>query len=64
MKTELDIDNKIDNYLKITGNLNNVFYATKALKNKNKITQNTGPHRLLYGTETWSINLLEPEFYI
>jgi hypothetical protein len=41
---ELDIDNKLYNYLKITGILNNVFIPQKdSYENKNKITQYTGP---------------------
>jgi hypothetical protein len=40
---ELDIDNKIHNYLKITGILNNVFRPKNLLRNKNKIIQYTGP---------------------
>jgi len=41
---ELDIDNKLHNYLKITGILNNVFRPQKnSLENKNKIIQYTGP---------------------
>ena len=40
---ELDIDNKLHNYLKITGVLNNVFRPQKTLKNKNKIIQYNSP---------------------
>ena len=40
---EMDIDNKLHNYFKITGNLNNVFIPQKTLKNNNKIIQYTGP---------------------
>ena len=40
---EVDIDNKLGNYLKITGILNNVFRTQKPLRNKNKIIQSTGP---------------------
>jgi hypothetical protein len=36
---ELDIDNKLQNYLKITGIINNLFRPQNSLKNKNKITQ-------------------------
>ena len=42
---ELDIDNKLQNYLKITGILNNVFRPQKknSSENKNKIIQYTSP---------------------
>ena len=40
---ELDIDNKLHNYLKITGILNNVFRPQEPLRNKNKIIQYAGP---------------------
>jgi len=41
---ELDIDNKLHNYLKITGILNNVFRPQKnSLENKNKILRYTSP---------------------
>ena len=44
---ELDIDNKLHNYLKITGILNNVFKPQKNSKeNKIKIIQYTGPPSL------------------
>jgi hypothetical protein len=35
-KKELDIDNKLHNYLKITGIINDMFRPKKPLKNKNK----------------------------
>ena len=53
---ELDIDNKLNNFLKITGILNNVFRPQKPLK-KTRIKQyNTlALPVLLYGSETWTI---------
>ena len=53
---ELDIDNKLHNYLKITGILNNVFRPQKNL-NKTRIhLYNTlALPVLLYGSETWTI---------
>jgi hypothetical protein len=40
---ELDIDNKLHNYLKITGILSNVFKPQKNLKKTKKIIQYTSP---------------------
>jgi hypothetical protein len=53
---ELDIDNKLYNYWKITGILNNVFRPQKALK-KTRIKLHNTPALpvLLYGSETWTI---------
>ena len=52
---ELDIDNKLNNFLKITGILNNVFRPQKKilLKNKTKTIQYTGPYSLVI----WQRNL-------
>jgi len=36
---EVDIDKQLNNYLKITGIINNVFRPQKTLKEKNKIVQ-------------------------
>jgi hypothetical protein len=45
---ELDIDNEFNNFLKITGILNNVFRPHKnPYENKNKTTQYTGPSGLV-----------------
>ena len=45
---ELDIDNKMHNYLKITGIINNVFRPQKTpQENKNKTIQYTGPPSLV-----------------
>ena len=52
----MDIDNKLHNYFKITGIINNVFRPQKTLK-KTRIKQYntlTLPV-LLYGSETWTI---------
>ena len=50
---ELDIDNKLHNFLKITGVLNNVFRLQKTLKNKNKTIQYSSPSGLVI----WQRNL-------
>jgi hypothetical protein len=53
---ELDIDSKLNNYLKITGILNNVFRPQKTLKKRRIKLYNTLALRvLLYGNETWTI---------
>jgi len=50
---ELDIDNKLRNYVKITGILNNVFRPKKTLKKTRIILYNTlALPVLLYGSET------------
>jgi hypothetical protein len=53
---EVDIDNKLINYLKITGITNNVFRPQKTLKKTRVKLQNTlALPALLYGSETWTI---------
>ena len=53
---ELDIDYKLNNFLKITGILNNVFRPPKPLKKKRMKLYNTlALPVLLYGSETWNI---------
>jgi hypothetical protein len=53
---ELDIDNKLRNYLKITSILNNVFRPQKTLKKTIIRLYNTlALPVLLYGRETWTI---------
>jgi len=53
---ELDIDNKLHNYLKITGILNNVFRSQKTLKKTRiKLYNTLALPVLLYGSETWTI---------
>jgi hypothetical protein len=52
----LDIDNKLHNYLKITGILNNVFGPQKSLKKTRiKLYNKLALPVLLYGSETWTI---------
>jgi len=52
----LDIDNKLHNYLKITGILNNVFKPQKTLKETRLKLYNTlALPVLLYGSESWTI---------
>ena len=53
---ELDIDNKLNNILKITGILNNVFRPQKSLKKTRiKLYNTLALPVLLYGSETWTI---------
>ena len=53
---ELDIDNKLNNCLKITGILNNMFRPQKTFKKTRIKLYNTLAFPvLLYGSETWTI---------
>ena len=53
---ELDIDNELNNFLKITGILNNVFRPEKPLKKTRiKLYNTLALPVLLYGSETWTI---------
>jgi hypothetical protein len=53
---ELDIDNKLHNYLKITGIINNVFIPQKTLKKTRiKLYNTLALPVLLYGSETWTV---------
>ena len=53
---ELDMDNKLHNYLKITDIINNVLRPQKTLKKTRIILYNTlALPVLLYGSETWTI---------
>jgi len=52
----LDIDNKLNNFLKIIRILNNVFIPQKPLKKtKIKLYNTLALPVLLYGSETWTI---------
>jgi hypothetical protein len=52
----LDIDNKLQNYLRITGILSNVFRPPKTLKKRRiKLYNTLALPVLLYGSETWTI---------
>ena len=52
----MDIDNKLRNYLKITGILNNVFRPQKTLKKtRMKLYNKLALPVLLYGSETWTV---------
>jgi len=52
----LDFDNKLNNFLKITGILNNVFRPQKPLKKARIKLYNTLALPVsLYGSETWTI---------
>jgi len=51
---EFDIYNKLNNFLKITGILNNVFRPQKNLKKTTiKLYNTPALPALLYGSETW-----------
>jgi len=53
---ELDIDNKLNNFLKITGILNNVFRPQKTLKKTRiKLYNTLALPVLLHGSETWTV---------
>ena len=53
---EMDIDNKLNNFLKITGILNNAFRPQKTLtKTGIKLYNTLALPVLLYGSETWTI---------
>jgi hypothetical protein len=53
---ELDIDKKLNNFLKTSGILNNVFRPQKALKKTRiKLYNTIALPVLLYGSETWTI---------
>jgi len=53
---ELDIDNKLHKYLKITGILNNVFRPQRTLKKTRiKLYNTLALPVLLYGSETWTV---------
>jgi hypothetical protein len=53
---ELDIDNKLHTYLKITGILNNVFRPQKTLKKSRlKLDCTLALPVLLYDSKTWTI---------
>jgi hypothetical protein len=52
----MDIGNKLNNYLKITGIINNVFRPKKSLKKTRIKLYNTQLlPTLLYGSENWTI---------
>jgi hypothetical protein len=52
----LDIDNKLHNYLKITGTLNNIFRPQRNLKQTRiKLYNTLALPVLLYGSETWTV---------
>jgi len=54
----LDIDNKLHNYLKITGIINNVFRPQEILKKTRiKLYNTLALPVLLYGSETWTVKV-------
>jgi len=53
---ELEIDNKLNNFVKITGILNALFGPQKTLKKTRIKLHNTLAHPvLLYGNENWTV---------
>ena len=59
---ESDNDNKLRNYLKITGILNKVFRPQKSLKKTRiKLYNTLALPVLLYCSETWTIKQWTPE---
>jgi hypothetical protein len=53
---EVDIDNKLNNYLKITGINNNMFRSQKTLKKTRiKLYNTQALPALLYSSENWII---------
>jgi hypothetical protein len=53
---DMDIGNKLNNILEITGILNNVFRPQKTpSESTNKTVQYTALPVLLYGSETWTV---------
>jgi hypothetical protein len=52
----MDADNKLNNYLKITGTISNVFRLTKTLnKTRIKLYNTPALPTLLYDSENWTI---------
>jgi hypothetical protein len=58
MKKDVDNDNKLNNYLKITGIINCTFRPWETL-NKTRIKLNITQVLPVYGCETWSLTLRE-----
>jgi len=57
----MDINNKTQNYLKITGIINNGFRPQKTLKKtRTKLYNTLALPVLLYGSETWTIKARDP----
>jgi hypothetical protein len=55
-ENEMDIDNKLNNYLRITGIINNVFRPKKTLnKTRIKLCNKLALPILLYSSEIWTI---------
>ena len=53
---EVDFDNKLNNYLKITGIINNMFRSQEALKKTRlKLYNKLALLTLLYGSYNWAI---------
>jgi len=59
---ELDIENKLNNFLKITDILNNVFRPQKTIKKRRiKLYNILALPVVLYGSETGLLNQVTPE---
>jgi hypothetical protein len=55
-ENEMDVDNKLNNYLKITGIINNVFRPKKALKKTRiKLYNTLALPTFLHGSDNWTI---------
>ena len=55
-ETEMDIDNKLNNYLKITGIINNRFRPQKTLKKTRiKLCNTLALPPVLHSSENWTI---------
>jgi len=53
---EMDIDNKMNNYLRTTGIINNMFRPQKTLKKTRlKLYSTLSLTGLLYGSQNWAI---------
>jgi hypothetical protein len=54
----VDIDNKFNNYLKITGNTNNIYRPQKTLmKTRINLYNTLALQTVLYNSENWSIKV-------
>jgi len=51
----VDINKKMNNYLKIIGIINSMFRPQKTLKKRRMNLYNTALSALLYGSENWTV---------
>jgi len=54
-KKDVDINKKMNNYLKIIGIINSMFRPQKTLKKRRMNLYNTALSALLYGSENWTV---------